>query len=69
MFDLSYSPATPDLLASASDDESVKLWRHRGTANGSGLEEVASFRDHTDSVLRVSWSPDGRILASGAGTA
>ncbi len=68
MFDLSYSPATSNLLASASDDESVKLWRHRETAGGSVLEVVASFRDHTDSVLRVSWSADGRTLASGAGT-
>ena len=68
MFDLSFSPTAPDLLASASDDESVRLWRQCKAAGDSGLEEVASFRDHTDSVLRVSWSPAGRTLASGAGT-
>ena len=68
MFDLSYSPTAPDVLASAGDDECVKLWRHRQTAGDSVLEEVASFRDHTDSVLRVSWAPDGRTLASGADT-
>lgn len=66
MFDLSFSPTAPDLLASASDDESVKVWRQRGAADDPVLEQVASFEDHTDSVLRVSWSPDGRILASGA---
>ena len=66
MFDLNFSPAAPELLASASDDESVKVWRQCGAAADSVLKLVASFGDHTDSVLRVSWSPDGRILASGA---
>ena len=66
VFDLSFSPTAPELLASASDDESVKVWRQHGTADDPRLELVANFGDHTDSVLRVSWSPDGRLLASGA---
>ena len=65
MFDLCYNPSA-DLLASASDDESVKVWRRSGAGEKSTLEVAASFTDHTDSVLRVSWSPDGHILASGS---
>lgn len=29
-------------------------------------EQVASFHGHSDSVLRVTWAPDGTLLASGA---
>ena len=64
VFDLSFGTAVPELLASASDDESVKVWRALG--DGGPLQLVSTFTDHTDSVMRVSWSPDGRVLASGA---
>jgi WD40 repeat protein len=45
------------LLASASDDGTVRLWRfHTGT-------EVARFK-HSDSVVRVAFSVDGRSIFS-----
>lgn len=52
---------TPDSaqLASASDDNTVKLW---DVATG---EESRSFFGHTSYVCCVAVSPDGQVLASG----
>src|SRR5262245_18271538 len=49
------------LLASSSDDATVRLWE---TATG---KEKANLKGHTFPVGCVAFSPDGQTLASGAG--
>ena len=44
------------MIASASLDNTVKLWQSNGTLEG-----------HTDSVWGVSFSPDWQTLAAGSG--
>ena len=53
---------SPDgsLLATASQDRTVRLWR---VADGALLR---TLRAHRDYVLRVAFSPDGRFLVSSA---
>ncbi|MHC0061369.1 WD40 domain-containing protein [Nostoc sp. UIC 10890] len=50
---------SPDssLIASASMDKTIKLWRRDGTA-------VATLKGHQGAVRSVTFSPDGQILAS-----
>lgn len=57
VWSVSFSP-DGKLLASAGNDQQVKLWKQDGTP----LDVM--FQGHTDSVTRVSFSPDSRIIAS-----
>lgn len=56
------------LLASASDDNTVRFWRIDDAAVTSAGEEIGKCDGHTDSVLRVTWQSDGQLLASGGFT-
>jgi WD40 repeat protein/serine/threonine protein kinase len=49
------------LLASASEDKTVKVWN---TTTG---QEIWTLRDHLGPVYAVAFSPDGQLLASASG--
>jgi WD40 repeat protein len=54
---LAWSPSG-QLIASASYDNTVQVWR----ASGGGL--VYTYNHHHDAVYDVLWSPDGSLIAS-----
>ncbi|MEA5498394.1 WD40 repeat domain-containing protein, partial [Limnoraphis robusta] len=49
------------LLATASGDNTVKLW------DASTGKEIKTLTGHTNSVNGVSFSPDGKLLATASG--
>ena len=55
---VSFSP-DGQMIASASQDKTLKLWRNDGT-------EIATLKGHKDSVTSVSFSPDGKTIVSGS---
>ena len=48
------------ILASGSDDNTIRLW------NPTTAEHIATLEGHTSSVRSVAFSPDGKTLASGS---
>ncbi|OKH58690.1 hypothetical protein NIES2130_13455 [Scytonema sp. HK-05] len=55
---VSFSP-NGQMLATASYDNTVKLWRSDGSL-------IATLQEHTQPVMSVSFSPDGQTIASGS---
>jgi WD40 repeat protein len=57
---LAFHPEEGRLLASASDDETVRIW------DSNRWKECTVLKGHQDAVKCVTFSKDGRLLASGA---
>ncbi|KAI8467538.1 MAG: WD40-repeat-containing domain protein [Monoraphidium minutum] len=58
----------PHMLATGADDGSMRVWdRRKLSASGANKSAaVRSFRQHTDSIMRIEWHPSERsVLASG----
>ena len=57
IYSVAFSP-NGEVIASASDDKTIKLWR---VEDG---QEIVTLAGHTNSVYTVVFSPDGLMLAS-----
>lgn len=62
---ISVSP-NGQILATASDDGSIKLWDLITAVNTDTLPLVRTLNEHSNAVLSVEFGPDGRTLASGS---
>ena len=64
---VSYNPAYPHLLLTASSDHTVRLVdvRRAESGGGGGAAVVHVFREHAREVKNVSWAADGVHFASG----
>lgn len=66
VFDLAFSSGqATSILASVSDDNTVRLWRCDSTDQSGGMSQIGSCNGHQDSVLRVKWNEEGSLIASG----
>ena len=57
---VAFNPKNPGQLASASEDNTVKIWN---------LEDgqcQQTLQGHSWDVNAVAWSPDGKLIASGS---
>lgn len=63
IFDISFNPLDESIIASASEDEMVRVWRREGGADT--YTAANCCKGHEAEVLRVNFSPDATLLASG----
>ncbi len=63
VFGVSVSAAAPHLVATASDDETVRLWED---AEHAGAWRTTCSAPVADSAMCLNFSPDAALLAAGA---
>ncbi|GLI70859.1 hypothetical protein VaNZ11_015876 [Volvox africanus] len=64
IFDISFHPLNDDLVLTASEDSSVRLWQRPD--GSTGYKQVRAYLGHSAEALRASWSSNGLLIASGS---
>ena len=64
--EIAVSPTDPDLFATAGDDGRIRLWR-LWPGRPAGADLVRELGAHAGSIFCISFSPDGKRIASGGG--
>ena len=59
-----WAPHVPGVLATASADKTVAIWRLDGGDGGAGARLVTLLARHTDDVNAVAWLPEGDRLVT-----
>jgi polycomb protein EED len=62
--DLAVSPVDPTILASCSDDHSVRIWSLDPAHREKPLAAICYGQGHRAQILTVAWHPKGRFLLS-----
>ncbi|KAB1222568.1 hypothetical protein CJ030_MR2G004950 [Morella rubra] len=71
VWSLSWNPATgaagvPLVFASCSGDKTVRIWEHTPSLSASWTCKAVLEDTHTRTVRSCSWSPSGKLLATGS---
>ncbi|GFR41620.1 hypothetical protein Agub_g2345 [Astrephomene gubernaculifera] len=64
IFDVAFHPLSDDIVLTASEDTSLRLWRRSDGADM--YKQVRAYFGHTGEALRACWSANGLLLASGS---
>lgn len=64
--DLQISPLSPDILASASEDYSIRIWNLSGKHAHQPCRAILGGQGHKQPLLTLDFHPNGRWLLSGA---
>lgn len=68
VFDLAFASSDAlacPALATASDDNTVQLWKADSPDQSGVKGPIGCCKGHQDSVLRVNWNADSSLIASG----
>ncbi|KAF2094312.1 WD40 repeat-like protein [Rhizodiscina lignyota] len=63
--DLAISPQSPYVLASASNDHTVRIWNLDPALEKFSCAAICAGEGHTDGILACAWHRSGRYLLSG----
>lgn len=68
IFSPQYGNGMKHLLASAGNDDALKLWRLNPTMTGDAETSLyADLTGHSSNIMCLAFRPDGQVLASGSG--
>jgi WD40 repeat protein len=68
VLDLDFSPFNDDILATVSEDTTVKIWNLKGGFDGHKTDAAQSLHGHTKKVGTVKWHPIAENVLASSGT-